>query len=103
MRQLALLAVASWIAPLVIADSPTAGPRLKLSLDPDWRFVRQDVPEAKNALFDDSKWSVISCPHTFNDIDTFDDFSPGNHIGELNQWTGRVWYRKHFTPDASWA
>jgi beta-galactosidase len=76
---------------------------VKLSLNPDWRFVRQDVPDAKNAAFDDSKWSLVSCPHTYNDIDTFDDFSPGSHVGELNQWQGRTWYRKHFTPDASWA
>ncbi len=35
-------------------------------------------------------------------MDTFDDFSPNGHIGELNQWAGQTWYRKHFTPDASW-
>ncbi|HUO09945.1 MAG TPA: DUF4982 domain-containing protein [Phycisphaerae bacterium] len=83
------------------ADSTS--PRQKFSLDPDWKFIKQDVTDAKNPAFDDSKWTTVSCPHTFNDVDTFDDLSPGGHIGELTQWAGRTWYRKHFTPDASWA
>lgn len=63
----------------------------------DWRFIKEDVDGASKLLFDDSKWSVVSCPHTFNDIDTFDDFALGQHEGEKNQWRGTVWYRKSFT------
>ena len=84
------------------ADATSLAPRLKFSLDPDWKFIKQDVADAQNAAFDDSSWTTVSCPHTFNDVDTFDDFSPGGHIGELTQWSGRTWYRKHFTPDAAW-
>ena len=44
----------------------------------------------------------ISCPHTYNDIDTFDDFSLPNHRGEQNQFGGRTWYRKIFTAPKEW-
>jgi beta-galactosidase len=99
--RLSLIATLLCAAAAHAADTPPA-PRLTLSLDPDWKFIKQDVPDAQNPAFNDSAWSTVSCPHTFNDIDTFDDFSPMGHIGELNQWAGRTWYRKHFTPDASW-
>ena len=42
------------------------------------------------------------CPHTYNDIDTFDDWSLAGHRGEQNQWGGRTWYRKTFTVPESW-
>src|SRR5436190_12802636 len=79
-------------------DAATAiAPRLKLNFNPAWSFIKQDAPDAKEG------WSLVSCPHTFNDIDTFDDLSPGSHQGEIQQWQGKTWYRKHFTPDRSWA
>src|SRR2546423_9803530 len=73
-----------------------AGSRQKLNFNLAWRFIKQDVPAAQDPALDDSQWSIVSCPHTFNDIDTFDDLSPGDHVGELDQWQGRTWYRKHF-------
>jgi beta-galactosidase len=30
-------------------------------------------------------------------VDTFDDWSTPNHVGEMNLWAGRTWYRKTFT------
>ena len=57
-----------------------------------------DKPE-----FDDSKWSDVSLPHTFNDVDTFrekEKLPKGEK--EIRQWSGVVWYRKHFTLDAAW-
>src|SRR2546423_14999353 len=56
------------------------GPRQKLSFNPAWRFIKEDVPAARDPGFDDSSWSTVSCPHTYNDIDTFDDLSPGDHV-----------------------
>src|SRR5262249_10144165 len=43
-----------------------------------------------------------SVPHTYNDCDTFDDWSLSGHRGEQNQWAGRTWYRKRFTAPESW-
>jgi len=78
-----------------------AGDRLTLNFNPDWKFIKADPPGAARPDFDDASWVSVSAPHTFNDVDTFDDFSPPNHIGETNQWSGRTWYRKSFTlPEA---
>ncbi|HUK17216.1 MAG TPA: DUF4982 domain-containing protein [Bryobacteraceae bacterium] len=82
---------------------PLAGPAaegFKLNFDPDWKFIKADPePEGAPAApdFDDSHWSNVSLPHTFNDIDTFDDWSTPGHVGEMKQWMGRTWYRKSFT------
>jgi beta-galactosidase len=69
----------------------------KLNFDPDWKFIKADPPNASALDFDDHEWSSVSLPHTFNDIDTFDDWSTPNHVGEMNLWAGRTWYRKTFT------
>ena len=74
-----------------------------LNFNPDWRFVQADIPGAEKAAFDDSAWSVVSAPHTYNDVDTFDDFQEEGHVGERNQWGGKTWYRKTFIAPDSWA
>ena len=85
------------IALFLTAGTTLAGERLKLNFNPDWRFLKADPAGASGARFDDSAWSTVSAPHTFNDTDTFDDWSVPGHIGETNQWAGRTWYRKSFT------
>ncbi len=82
------------------AESPA--PSTKINFDADWRFIKQDLPEAKNTKFDDSAWTTVSCPHTYNDVDTFDDFSLAGHRGEQDQFGGRTWYRKTFVIPESW-
>lgn len=73
------------------------GNREKFNFNLDWRFIKDNPQDAFLAKYDDASWTRVSCPHTFNDIDTFDDLSPGHHDGESNQWRGTVWYRKTFT------
>ncbi|MDH3345559.1 MAG: DUF4982 domain-containing protein, partial [Kiritimatiellaceae bacterium] len=51
---------------------------------------------------DDSSWKLVSAPHTYNDTDTFDNWSPSGHKGEMDQWGGKTWYRKHFVAPDSW-
>ena len=53
--------------------------RQKYNFNTSWKFVRANIPAASSNDFDDSFWETVSCPHTFNDIDTFDDFSEGGH------------------------
>ena len=74
-----------------------AAERLTLNFNPDWKFIKADATGAADPGFDDSGWSTVSTPHTFNDTDTFDDWSLPGHRGEQNQWGGRTWYRKSFT------
>ena len=78
-----------------------AGERLTLNFNPDWKFIKADPADAQSSDFDDHDWVTVSTPHTYNDVDTFDDFSPGGMHGETNQWSGRTWYRKTFTLPAS--
>jgi len=70
--------------------------RQTLCFNPNWRFIKADPAGAARPEFDDSGWQTVSTPHTFNDIDTFDDFNPKGMLGEQNLWTGRSWYRKTF-------
>jgi beta-galactosidase len=74
----------------------------KLNFNLDWRFIKQDVAGAQAAAFDDAAWQLVSAPHTYNDTDTFDDMSPQGHMGEMNQWGGKTWYRKTFVVPGDW-
>jgi beta-galactosidase len=74
-----------------------AAERATLNFDPDWKFLKADETNAIQPGFDDGAWSKVSLPHTYNDVDTFDNFSLPGHRGEQNQWGGRTWYRKTFS------
>ena len=80
-----------------------AGPREKLSFNAGWRFIQADIAGAEAVDFDDGAWETVGVPHTFNETDTFDDWSPSGHRGEMNQWGGVVWYRKHFNVPPEWS
>lgn len=79
------------------APAVFAGERQTLNFDPDWKFIKSDPAGASNVDFNAAGWSTVSLPHTYNDVDTFDDFSLPGHRGEQNQWGGRTWYRKTFS------
>ncbi|MGA2322997.1 MAG: glycoside hydrolase family 2 TIM barrel-domain containing protein [Sedimentisphaerales bacterium] len=49
-----------------------------------WKFIRADVNGAEAVAFDDSKWSQVTLPHTWNDKDT---------LGGPNYYRGPGWYR----------
>jgi beta-galactosidase len=86
------------LLPLLFLAGQTmmADERLDLNFDSDWKFIKADPLNASNTDFDASGWTSVSLPHTYNDTDTFDDFSLPGHRGEQNQWSGRTWYRKTF-------
>jgi beta-galactosidase len=79
-----------------------AAQRLTLNFNPDWKFIKADPAGAEALRFNDSGWTNVSAPHTYNDTDTFDDWSIRGHHGEQNQWGGRTWYRKTFTVPAAY-
>ena len=86
---------------LCTGQSEDLGNRTKYNFNPDWKFLQADPGDAQEIDYNDSTWSTVSAPHTFNDVDSFDDLSEGRHNGEANQWRGTVWYRKHFKlPDS---
>jgi beta-galactosidase len=94
--------IAAAFACLAFSGAAFAAAGSRLNFNPDWKFVKADPPGAADPAFDDRSWSAVSLPHTFNDTDTFDDWSIPNHVGEMNQWSGRTWYRKTFTAPEAW-
>jgi beta-galactosidase len=94
---LSVLAIASIVAmasaqPLMLS-SPTS-PRRAYNFNPGWRFTKQDVPGSEAPDFDDSQWEIVSTPHTYNDVDSFDEFATNG--GEAHLYMGPARYRKHF-------
>ena len=89
---------------LGVSVIPLSSSAEQLNFNPDWLFVKSDPPGAEAEVFDDREWAQVSAPHTYNDVDTFDDWSPTwrGHMGEYNQWGGRTWYRKHFDVPEAW-
>jgi beta-galactosidase len=74
---------------------PPASPWATYNFNPGWKFMRGDVPGAEAVSFDDSAWSDVGLPHTWNDVDTFRALisHPG---GDQTFYQGIGWYRKHF-------
>ena len=68
--------------------TPPAEIRHDTSLADGWRFIKSDVPEAEQVGFDDSSWSVISIPHTWNALDGQD--------GGNDYYRGPGFYRRHY-------
>ncbi len=87
----------------LLAGTALADGRQTLNFNADWKFVKADPAGAAAPSFDDAAWTTVSAPHTYNDTDTFDNWSLPGHRGEQEQWSGRTWYRKTFDAPASWA
>jgi beta-galactosidase len=74
--------------------TPPTSNRSDLILDDSWKFILSDVPAATNVVFDDSSWTSITLPHTWNNLDGQD--------GGGNYFRGIGWYRRHYTVDGSY-
>jgi len=76
-----------WLLSAVTAYVPPTVARTSISLDSAWRFHKGDVAGAQAVGFNDSSWSSISVPHTWNALDGQD--------GGNNYYRGVGWYRRH--------
>ena len=79
--------------------APPASPRITYNFNAGWKFIKQDAPGAESPDFDDSKWSTVSTPHTYNQEDSFDEIIARG--GEKSLYMGPACYRKHFKLPAS--
>jgi beta-galactosidase len=75
--------------------TPPTTARVKYNFDMDWLFIRKNVSGAQAVDFNDSSWTTVSTPHTFNDVDSYRCLI-SHSGGDTCTWTGQVWYRKHF-------
>ena len=80
--------------------TPPASPHADYNFNSGWKFMRADVTNAEQIAFDDSKWTDVSAPHTFNDADSYTAII-SHSGGDRRAWSGIVWYRKHFKFPAS--
>lgn len=83
----ALLLLVDTFVPASAVPSSTG--RQTVELDRDWRFHRGDAPGASDAGYDDSAWSRVTVPHTWNAEDGQD--------GGGDYYRGVGWYRRSLT------
>lgn len=81
------------------AEAATASSRVVYNLNPDWRFTQRDVAGAQAQSFNDASWVTVSVPHTYNDVDSFDNYITSS--GESAVAMQITWYRKRFTIPAA--
>lgn len=74
-------------------ELPQSG-RSVYSMNPAWRVHPGPAEGAEAPGFDDRSWRLVSLPDGM-------EYLPTEASGCVN-YQGEVWYRKHFTPDASW-
>jgi beta-galactosidase len=83
------------------APAPSGEPRVSVELSRGWRFRQADgLSDVQSSAFDDSQWTAIEIPHTWNRI--------GNEGFERSPLSNNVqgvgWYRLRFkTPSSSTA
>ncbi|MDX3645472.1 glycoside hydrolase family 2 protein, partial [Streptomyces sp. MB09-02B] len=70
-------------------------PRVWIHLNNGWRFIRSDVTGAQTPGFNDSGWTSVTTPHTWNAVDGAD--------GANNYHRGVGWYRRHYTVPSTMA
>lgn len=69
------------------SGSAASDPRIRASLNSDWRFYPDGVNFAEKPGFPDKAWQTVRLPHTWNVSDPFDD-TPSYR-------RGIGWYRKN--------
>ena len=75
--------------------TPPSSLHADYNFNSNWKFIREDITNAEQVAFDDSKWLDVSAPHTYNDADSYTTII-SHSGGDRRAWSGIAWYRKHF-------
>ena len=75
---------------MMLGTAVCATERKKLNFNAEWRLCIGDFAEAKNAVFDDSRWLQVTLPYAFNGDEAFK-----KDIVDLTDTI--CWYRKTFS------
>jgi beta-galactosidase len=70
----------------VITKSNAQGKRIVVGINDNWKFHQGGTEYADDPSFDDTKWQLVTLPHTWNATDPFDD--------DETYFRGIGWYRK---------
>ncbi|MCL1932233.1 MAG: beta galactosidase jelly roll domain-containing protein, partial [Candidatus Azobacteroides sp.] len=87
--------------------------RTERLLERNWRFIREDIPEAAKEDYDDARWQTVDIPHDWAIYGPFDRNNDLQHVTvtqnlekQASVKTGRTgglpyagvgWYRTHFS------
>ena len=61
-------------ADAAVSGGVTASRRVVYNMNIDWKFLQNDVANGGAMSFNDASWTTVSAPHTYNDVDSFDDY-----------------------------
>jgi beta-galactosidase len=90
------------VATVLLASSPAAESRQRLSFDSGWRFFLGDPAGAQAPAFDDASWRPVTLPHDWSIEGKIDQNDPtGGAEGFLPAGIG--WYRRTFLAPKEWA
>jgi beta-galactosidase len=81
--------------------APPTSPRTTYNFNSGWKFAFGDATGAEQPAFDDSNWTSVSLPHTWNETDTYRAFISHSGGDQGQKMFGIGWYRKHFALPAS--
>jgi beta-galactosidase len=79
-----------------IVYRPPTSPHATYNFNFDWKFFFGHPTGAAQPEFNDSTWTNVSLPHTWNDIDTYRSFISHSGGDQGEKLFGIGWYRKHF-------
>ena len=77
---------------LLFISFSASAQRESLTVNDGWRFLQGDCPEAAQPSWDDSRWTSVHLPHTWN-TDAY---------VEKGYYQGKSWYRRVLDIPVSW-
>src|SRR5262245_38647091 len=92
-----LLVLAASVAAGAASYTPPISNRATILLSGSWRFLRADSPGSEVPAFDDSTWSSVTVPHTWNAVDGQDGPDVGGDPNGRSYYRGIGRYRRHFS------
>lgn len=78
---------------LCMITSVFASPRKELTINTGWYFHKGNIA-LENNNFDSPEWTKLNLPHTWNNLDAFDD--------EQGYYRGIGWYSYTLRPNKNW-
>jgi len=90
---------------LTLTLARASAARTEVGLNSEWKFHYGETPGAETTAFNDSAWSRVDVPHTWNALDGQDGVKERSTVpeglrGDYARGTG--WYRRVFKADAAW-
>ncbi len=85
----------------VPAEKASETGRVRVLMDPGWKFHLGDVNEGQATVFNDKAWRTVDLPHDWSIEGGFD---PNNPMSAASGYlpAGVGWYRRTFTAPAAW-